>query len=375
MASKFNDFGQFFAAALVIYVLAFSALKSTASEAVSHPQSSHDTLSGHDEKEEFKAGEMIMNHIKDAHDWHILDIGDHPVSIPLPVIIYSPQKGLDIFLSSKFDHGHAAYKGYRLENGKLILDQETYTEEERATISFYDFSITKNVAAMLLSIAVLCLVFISVANAYKKRPKNAPKGLQSFVEPLIMFIRDEVAKPSIGEGYEKFLPFLLTVFFFIFLNNLMGLIPIFPFGANVTGNIAVTLVLASFTFFITLFSANKDYWKHIIATPGVPLWLLPIMIPIEILSVISRPIVLMLRLFANMTAGHIIILAFFSLIFIFGKIGPGAGYGVSVLSVLFVVFMNFLELLVAFLQAYVFTLLSALYFGMAVYAEPHHTHD
>ncbi|MBA2584080.1 MAG: F0F1 ATP synthase subunit A [Bacteroidetes bacterium] len=343
-------------------------------EAVQH-QEAQPTLAGeHDIEKGFSAGEMILNHIKDAHDWHIMDIGDHSISIPLPVIIYSPQNGLDVFMSSKFEHGHAAYKGYRLKPGKIILDEQAYTTEEAANISFYDFSITKNVSAMFLSIIILCLVFISVAKAYKKGPKKAPKGLQSFVEPLIMFIRDEVAKPSIGAGYQKFMPFLLSIFFFILVNNLMGLIPIFPFGANVTGNIAVTLVLAAFTFIVTLFSANKHYWIHIVKTPGVPLWLLPIMIPIEILGVLSKPVVLMLRLFANITAGHIIILAFFSLIFIFGSISPASGYGVSVMSVIFIVFMNFLELLVAFLQAYVFTLLSALYFGMAVFEEHHHTH-
>jgi F-type H+-transporting ATPase subunit a len=278
-------------------------------------------------------------------------------------------------MSSKFDHGHAAHKGYRLDNGRIILDADTYTIEEAAAISFYDLSITKNVAAMFLSLIIMILVFGSVANAYKRNPKKAPKGLQSFIEPVIMFIRDEIAKPSIGHNYSRFMPFLLSIFFFIFINNLMGLIPIFPFGANVTGNISVTLVLAVFTFILTLFSGNKDYWKHIVKAPGVPVWLLPLMIPIEILGVLSKPIVLMLRLFANITAGHIIILSFFSLIFIFGDtIGAAAGYGVSIATIVFTVFMNFLELLVAFLQAYVFTLLSALYFGMAVHEEHHHEH-
>ncbi|MDQ3192144.1 MAG: F0F1 ATP synthase subunit A [Bacteroidota bacterium] len=375
MVNKFNAFRLNSVAALTLFVFVLLSSFVFTAKATAQPQAVQPTLAGdHDVDEKFNAGEMILNHIKDAHDWHIMDIDGHPISIPLPIIIYSPQKGLAVFMSSKFDHGHASYKGYRLAPGKIILDTETYSEEEAAGISFYDFSITKNVAAMFLSIIILCLIFIPVANAYKKNPKKAPKGLQSFVEPLIMFIRDEVAKPSIGASYQKFMPFLLSIFFFIFLNNLMGLIPIFPFGANVTGNIAVTLVLAAFTFVVTLFSANKHYWVHIVKTPGVPIWLLPIMIPIEILGVISKPVVLMLRLFANMTAGHIIILAFFSLIFIFGELSVGAGYGVSVLSILFIVFMNFLELLVAFLQAYVFTLLSALYFGMAVFEEHHHTH-
>jgi F-type H+-transporting ATPase subunit a len=216
------------------------------------------------------------------------------------------------------------------------------------------------------------VIFGSVASAYKTRKGMAPKGIQSFMEPLILFIRDEVAKPSIGHHYEKFMPYLLTIFFFIWLGNILGLIP-FIGGFNITGNIAVTLTLAVFTFLVTTFSANKNYWMHIIATPGVPTWLLPLMIPIEILGVFTKPIVLMIRLFANITAGHIIILSFVSLIFIFSNLyGAGAGYGVAVVSVAFSIFMNVIELLVAFLQAYVFTLLSALYFGSAV--EEHHEH-
>ena len=213
--------------------------------------------------------------------------------------------------------------------------------------------------------------FIASARGYVKNKGQAPKGMQAVMEPLVLFIRDQVAKPSIGEKkYERFMPFLLSVFFFILICNFLGLIP-FLGGMNVTGNIAVTLVLALFTFVITLKSANKNYWMHIVAPPGVPLWLLPLMIPIEIIGVISKPIVLMLRLFANITAGHIVLLSFTCLIFIFAEMnGTGAGLGVSVVSVLFSVFMNTLELLVAFLQAYVFTLLSALYFGQAV--EEHH---
>jgi F-type H+-transporting ATPase subunit a len=213
----------------------------------------------------------------------------------------------------------------------------------------------------------------SVAGSYKKNGIAAPKGIQSFVEPLIIFIRDEVAKPSIGPKYEKFLPYLLTIFFFIFINNMFGLIPFFPGGANVTGNIAVTMILALFTFVITSINGNAGYWKHIFMPPGVPGWLLPLMIPIEIIGMFNKPIVLTIRLFANITAGHIIILGFFSLIFIFAEMNAGLGFGVSVFSVAFTTFMSFLELLVAFLQAYVFTLLSSLYFGMAV--EEHHSSE
>jgi F-type H+-transporting ATPase subunit a len=221
--------------------------------------------------------------------------------------------------------------------------------------------------------ALLMWVFISVAKAYRKRGNRAPKGIQSWVEPLVLFVRDDIARPAIGHKYERFMPYLLTIFFFILVNNLMGLIPFFPFGANVTGNIAVTLVLALLTFVITTFSSTKTYWIHIFNTPGVPWWLkipLPLMPFTELLGVITKPFVLMIRLFANISAGHIIAIGFFSLIFIFGQMNIGMGYGISVISILFTVFMTMLELLVAFIQAYVFTLLSALYFGMAV--EEHH---
>ena len=228
----------------------------------------------------------------------------------------------------------------------------------------------------------MCLIFISAANAYKNNRGKAPKGIQSFVEPIIMFVRDDIARPNIGEKkYARFMPFLLTVFFFILINNYMGLIPFFPGGVNLTGSISVAMVLAAFTLVITFIVANKNYWQHIFAMPGVPIPVLIILTPIEIIGLFLRPFVLMIRLFANITAGHIIALAFFSLIFIFGEMHAGLGIGVSVLSLVFTVFMGALELLVAFLQAYVFTLLSAIYFGAAVedahghaesHAEAHH---
>jgi F-type H+-transporting ATPase subunit a len=313
--------------------------------------------------EKFDPGKSIMGHIGDSHDWHLFG----HVSVPLPVIIYSPGSGIEIFSSARFEHGHASYNGYSLSENKKIV------REDGAT--FYDFSITKNVAALFFSLALMVWMFMSVARAYSRRKDQAPKGMQSFMEPLILFVRDDIARPSIGEKkYMKFMPFLLTVFFFIWINNLLGLIPIIPGGANLTGNIAVTLTLAAITFLITLFVANKNYWHHIFAMPGVPAWVLFLLTPIEILGVFLRPFVLMIRLFANITAGHIIVLSFFSMIFIFGEMSTGLGFGVSVLSVAFVVFMTMLELLVAFLQAYVFTLLSAIYFGAAV-EEHHHDHE
>jgi F-type H+-transporting ATPase subunit a len=289
-------------------------------------------------------------------------------------VILFTDKGLDVFMSSKFEHGHAVVPGkynYKLEGQKVVAVNEAGVKDEAATAEIIDLSITKNVATLLFIAGLLLWIFLSVAAAYKKNPNTAPKGLQSFMEPLILFIRDEVAKPSIGAKYEKFVPYLLTVFFLILFANLLGLVPIIPGGANLAGNIAFTMVLAVITFIITSINGTKHYWHHIFAMPGVPKAVLVILTPIEILGVFLRPFVLMIRLFANMTAGHIIALSFFAMIFIFGEMNTGAGLGVSVVSVAFTVFMGLLELLVAFLQAYVFTLLSAMYFGAAL-EEGHH---
>jgi len=325
----------------------------------------------------FKPGEMIIEHILDAHEWHIATFGHFHLSVPLPVILIDKGK-LVTFSSGKFHHGHEVYKGYKLmlegENkGKILKVLEDGTLDTAAAKPL-DISITKNVVSLFFSVFLICIIFISIANRYKSNPDRAPKGLQSLLEPLILFVRDDIAIPSIGkEKYMKYLPYLLTVFFFIFFNNLLGLVPFFPGGANLTGNISVTLLLALFTFAITSFSATKEYWLHIVNTPGVPWWLklpIPLMPFVEILGVFTKPFVLTIRLFANITAGHIIVLTFISLIFIFGNLSPAAGYGSSLLSVPFSVFMTFLELLVAFIQAYVFTLLSSIYFGMAI--EEHH---
>ncbi len=330
--------------------------------------------------EAFNPGKMILEHVKDAHDWHILDYNGHAVSVPLPVILYD--NGLHVFMSSKFEHGHATVESkgnfYKLHDGHVYktdaAGEIAVDAKGKATNATpIDLSITKNVLALLVGAVIILLIFFSVAKAYRKRGNAAPKGLQSLVEPLIVFLRDEVIKPSAGKHYAKFLPLLLSIFFFIFINNLLGLIPIFPFGANLTGNIAVTMILAIIVFFVVNFSGNKSYWKHIFM-PDVPkaMWIL--LIPIEILGVVLKPFVLMLRLFANITAGHIIILGFFSLIFIFGQKNMFVGYGTSIISVAFTLFMSMLELLVAFLQAYVFTLLTSLYIGSAT-EEHHHAED
>ena len=332
--------------------------------------------SDHSEKAHaFDPGHMITEHISDAHDWHLWG----HTHVALPVILYT-DKGFEVFSSNNFrnhdGHGMKDYTGkyntYRLEDEevKVIVNGEI---DASASSDLLDVSITKNTLTLFIVSVLMLLIFTSVARAYKKRPGQAPKGLQSFIEPIIIFVRDDIAKPNIGKKYEKFMPYLLTVFFFIWISNLLGLVPVLPGGANFTGNIAVTLTLALLTFIITTINGNKHYWGHIFAMPGVPAWVLIILTPIEILGMFLRPFVLMIRLFANISAGHIIALAFFSLIFIFGKGGEsvGAGVGVGIASWLFTVFMMFLELLVAFLQAFVFALLSAVYFGSAV-EEGHH---
>jgi ATP synthase subunit 6 len=340
-----------------------------------HGQASHE--------EEFNPTEYILEHISDSHEWHILTTKDgHHVSVPLPVILYSKHSGLHVFSSKRIAHGHN-YMGFEMGHGTLqvdnkngetveknldgkIVEVDEHGELVEAGLPL-DFSITKNVFMMMLSVVILLWVFLSLARSYKKRGISEPKGMAGFIEPVIIFIKEDVAIPNIGEEkYGKYMPYLLTIFFFILLNNLMGLIPFFPFGANVTGNIAVTMVLAVLTFIITTFSGNRGYWQHIFNTPGVPVWLAPIMIPVEIIGMFTKPFALMVRLFANITAGHIIVLSLISMIFIFKSIF------MSVPSLVMVIFMDLIELLVAFLQAYIFTLLSALFIGLAM---PEHHHD
>ena len=316
----------------------------------------------------FDASTFILDHIADSHEWHILTRQNgESVAIYLPVILYSKEKGLDVFSSRQLAEGKT-YKGYKLVEegdlkGKIVsVNSEGIADETNLP---YDFSMTKTVIGMLAAAIIGLFLFISLSRSYKKSGISHPKGMQGFLEPLILFVRDDIAIPNLGHHkYEKYMPYLLSVFFFILLNNLMGLVPFPPpFGANVTGNIALTFTLAACTFFITQISANKSHWKHVFAAPGVPWWLLPIMIPVEIIGLFSKPFALMIRLFANITAGHIIVLSLICLIFIFNSLA------VAPVSIFFVVFMDCLELLVALLQAYIFTLLSSLFIGMAVQEE------
>jgi F-type H+-transporting ATPase subunit a len=371
---------RFLIFAAIVSTVVFSAFINGNSKNNSTPTpKSEATASEATQKEKFNPGVMIMEHVLDAHEWHITQFGNYPVILPLPVILYDQGKFV-CFMSSKFEHGAKSYLGYKIEeaagpnNGKIVKVLANDETDKTAKLPF-DFSITKTVFAMLMSLVIMCLVFISVARTYRKHPNQAPKGLQSLLEPIILFVRDDIAKPSIGaDRYARFMPFLLTVFFFILTNNIMGVIPLFPGGANVTGNIAVTMTLAFFTFVITSLSTDKHYWRHLVDMPGVPIWLklpIPIMPFVEIFGVFIKPVVLMIRLFANITGGHIIILGFVSLIFIFGEKNVWLTGIAGPFSFLFMIFVYCLELLVAFLQAYVFTLLSALYFGMAKVGSHH----
>ena len=322
------------------------------------------------DKEKYNAGNMIMEHVGDSHSWHIAG----NVAIPLPVIVYSSTHGLSVFLSGKLEDG-AIYNGYKLNGQHIVATNSDGSVNKEETAKLWDLSLTKNATTIVLAGLLILLIMLGVSKAYRTGGLSAPKGAQSFFEPIILFIRDDVAVPCIGKHkYEKFMPYLLTLFFFIICLNILGLVPFFPGGANVTGNIAITLTLALFTFIIMMFNSGKYFWSHTLWMPGVPpVVKILILGPIETLGVILKPFTLMIRIFANILAGHIVALSFFSLIFIFGSLwGHFAGYLTSVFSVAFTVGMLLLDVLVALIQAYVFTLLSAIYFGMVTEENKHH---
>ncbi|HLF63067.1 MAG TPA: F0F1 ATP synthase subunit A [Saprospiraceae bacterium] len=419
---KITDFKAFFAVFLGLF-LSVNGLSQNHQDAGQETQTGDSTgcAIGHHEATEYDPGAVAFHHIADQN---IYTLG--PWHFPLPCILYSKDQGLSVFSSSRFQiHGHHGngentYDGYVLTEGKVrrvnpvlypdfpsgevsisgfreekrmvdgkertvvfaCVENQLYELESASTAdfglfgggftSFYSFSITKNVVIMIFVALLLGWVFLSIAWRYKKREGMAPRGLQSFIEPIYIFIRDDVAKSVIGPKYERFMPFLMSIFFFILVLNLIGQVP-FIGNPNVTGNLAVTLVLALLTFLITNLNGRGNYWQHIFWMPGIPFAVKLLMTPIEIIGLFLKPITLMVRLFANITAGHIVILSFVGLIFIFGKMGDSVvgGYGGAVVSVLLTLFMSAIELLVAFIQAFIFTILSASYFGMAV-AEEHH---
>lgn len=330
-------------------------------------------------EEKFNAGELIFDHILDTYDWHILTWKGKHVSVYLPIIVISEGE-LYCFSSKHLHLGHQYHtKNKHGDDVTFYIPEEGQYEgkvvrlmDDGSRLRPIDISITKTVCGLLVSCTLLIVVFLLVAKSYSEREEKAPKGLQALIEPLIIYVRDDIARPNIGKDYEKYLPYLLTVFFFILLNNVLGLIPFFPFGANITGNIAVTATLALFTFFITNLTGKRHYYQDIFNTPGVPWWLkfpLPLMPLIELIGCFVKPFVLAVRLFANITAGHIVVLGFVCMIFIIGEMSALAGAGMSVFSVILAIFANCLELLVAYIQAYIFTLLSAIYFGMAAKEE------
>ena len=320
------------------------------------------------EEKVFDANEVIFEHVLDAHQFHFLtykgkDGHEHHVSIPLPVILYSPQKGFTTFMSSAFHHGEHEVEGYKLVGNKIVpVDPE---------VKVYDISLTRNVVQMILALTLLVIVLINVAKKYKKGigTKQAPTGFQNAIEPVITFVRDEVAKPNLGHDYHKYLPYLLTIFFFILINNIFGLV---PGSANVTGNIAFTAVLGVISFIVISVNGNSHYWGHIF-NPPVPGGIKPILVLVEVLGVFTKPFALIIRLFANMLAGHIIIICLISLIFIFGGLSAAIGWGFSPVSIAFSVFIYLIEILVAFIQAFIFTNLTAVFIGQAI--EDVHDHN
>ena len=368
--------------------------------------------------EEFDVKKTIFHHIGNQN---VFSIGSF--NFPLPVILYSKDQGWSFFSSGKFGighhgDGHKVVDGYVLSEGSVyriadknfdrngikqldkiervqelvdgkkrevqyaVIDGHKYKLDSRSTLdggalgggitSFYDFSITKNVVFMILVALLLLFLFTKIARAYKTNEGKAPSGIQSFFEPMIIFVRDEVAKPFIGEKYNKYLPYLLAIFFFILTLNLLGQIP-FIGSVNTTGNLSITMGLALIAFFIVNISGRKTYWEHVFWMPGVPWWVkATILTPIEFLGLFIKPFTLMLRLFANITAGHMVVLVFLGLIFIFGKSGADVGGSIvgTAMAVPLVIFMMALEIIVAFIQAFVFTMLVASYIGAAV--EEHH---
>ncbi len=374
-------FKSFTVAAFSIFFMLFSIPVLAQHEG--HADTAHQTTGqeaeGHEKKEKLNIGEVIFEHVLDGHEFHFFG-----KSIPLPVMVYSPQKGFSGFMSSAFHHGEHAHEGYMILTShnieKLGLDPKKFKAEQiiavdangkyDASVKVYDFSLTRNVVQMILALALFVWIMLRIAKRYKSGVgvTSAPKGSQSLLEPVITFVRDEVAKPNLGHKADKYLPYLLTVFFFILINNIFGLI---PGSANVTGNIAFTAVLGLISFVVILASSNSHYWGHIFNPPGVPLGVKFILVPVEFLSVFIKPFALIIRLFANMVAGHIIIICLISLIFIFGQLNPAAGWGASPLSIGFTVFIYMIEVLVAFLQAFIFTMLTAVFIGQAFEGEHH----
>lgn len=329
---------------------------------------------GNDADTEIDVGEILFGHIGDSYGWHITEWNGKHVTIPLPCIVKS-STGWHFFMSSKIEHGHEHEGLFIAEEGRYE-DKIVERGEDGTLVRPFDISITKNVASLMFTAVLLISLVLGTARWYRKHDasEKAPEGFAGLMEMMIMMVNDDLIKPSIGEkDYRKYAPYLLTAFFFIFLSNLIGIVPFFPGGANVTGNIAVTMVLALCTFVAINLFGNKHYWKEIL-WPDVPMFLkfpIPIMQIIELFGIVSKPFSLMVRLFANIMAGHAMILGLVSVIFVTAKMGPVINGSMTFITMIFGVFMDCLELLVAFIQAYVFTMLSAVFIGLSRQEEEH----
>ncbi len=312
---------------------------------------------------------ILFGHVGDTYDWHITDIAGHKIVVDLPVILHSDRTGWHCFMYSRFEEaGGKPVEGFTVAKGGTY-DGKIVENVDGQQVRPFDMSLTKVTLSILINSLITVLIILGCARWYKHRKAGdpAPKGFVGMIEMFTMWIHDDVIKSSVGKGYEKYAPYLLTVFYFILVNNFMGLIPFFPGGASVTGNISVTLVLALLTFIVTNVSGSRHYWKDIF-WPEVPTWLkcpVPMMPLIEFFGIFTKPFALMVRLFANMLAGHSIIISLICIIFVTAKISMGICAGLSVVSIGMAIFMDFLEVLVAFLQAYVFTMLSAVFIGLA----------
>ena len=351
---------------LLIGFLSFFTSYNAQHETVAHAEKQEvASKEGLSEQEKIKEEnqEYIKHHLLDSHSFNLLKTKDgHHWGFPLPVIFYDEANGIHTMMSSDLHEGghpkesKGAY--YTLVHEKIVKTNEAgeiaYDKDGHATNKVLDFSITKGVLMIIITALIMLWMFASMARSYKK--SSVPTGIAKYLEPVVLFVRDDIAIPNIGPKYKKYMSYLLTVFFFILFLNIFGLM---PFGINVTGNIAITVALALVTFIITQFSANGNYWKHIFWMPGVPVPMKFIMMPIEILGVFIKPFALLIRLFANMSAGHIVVMSLIALIYYFQNIIAGVAFP----FLTFVIYL--LEVLVAFLQAYIFTMLTAVYFGMA----------
>ena len=349
--------------------------------------------------------QIIIHHLMDSHDWHITDIGETSIALHMPWILYNSEKGIQFFGSTHsldadpnyvVSHDHVYYvKGEAHVSEEEALahpdkyvvahgdghgghgEGSSHIYELASGVTVIDFSLTKTGLQILLIAVIMMVLFMSIAKAYKKRDGLAPKGVQSFFEPVFLFVRDDVAKPYMHGKHDRYVPYLLTLFFFIWFSNMLGLTPL---SSNITGNTTITIMLALLTFILIVFSATKDFWLHILWFPGVPIWMKPLMFVVELMGFLTKPAALAIRLFANISAGHFMVLSLISLILILGDFGrsPGGAIGIMPLSILFSVFIFVVEVLVAAVQAFVFSLLTAVFIGQALESHDHghdHEHD